>query len=75
VTEMLDDVKDRKQRHQSNFSTVVSHYCSIHVLRELRTVHKLYAFFEKSLLAICQFQLQGGSRKLEVMSPRFSISV
>jgi hypothetical protein len=40
----------------TGLSTIVSYQDSTHVVRLLRTVHQLYAFFDRSVMAVCRFQ-------------------
>jgi NADH:ubiquinone oxidoreductase subunit H len=46
----------------ADLSTMVYFKSSVQVLRLLCTVHKLYAFFERSIMAVCRFRPLGATQ-------------
>jgi hypothetical protein len=53
------------QTGNDNGAFAISYYCSRHVLILLHTVHKIYAIFQESTMAVCRFRPLGdiGNRK------------
>jgi hypothetical protein len=45
----------------ADLSTMVSYQCSIHVLLLMCTFHKLNAFFDRSIMAVCRFRPLGAT--------------
>lgn len=51
----------RKMTSLVNLLTIVSCQCSVHVSSLLRTVHKIHAFFQWSVMVNCRFQPLGSA--------------
>jgi hypothetical protein len=62
----------------TDWSTTVSSESSVHLLSQVCTVHKLYAYFVRSTITVCRFRPLGGianpmQRRRSIVRPLFPI--